>query len=176
MDENTLRAEILKRIEADGLILADDPAALARLKSLVERVRTALPGDVTDGIDVLFVFRESDQTAEEMQGCDGWLWWVCGLGRTRHALGVSIEVLDGDQDYCILVILHELSHLRSGQGHNAAFSNCLDRLIKQYNERTGEQIENDYSSIMRPGTVGRMDGAKVPRIGQKCRGWPLGKL
>lgn len=172
--DSELREQILDRLRGEGLVLADDPCALARLEGFLHRVKLALPGNALDDLDTIFVFRESDQR-EEFQGADGWLWWFDGMGKTRFALGVSIEVLEGDQNYAVLVVLHELAHLRSGQPHNACFSGCLDVLINQYNKATGEGIENDYSSVLRPDTVGRMDDGtkKIPKIGQKRRGLRL---
>ena len=167
------RKKILERLEGEGLVLDDNPAALARLEYLLERVRSVLAGDVAHELSALFTFRESEQVNEDWQGADGWLWWCSTPQQKFYAIGISSEVLeDTDENYIILVLLHEIAHLLSGQGHNAAFTGCLDKLLAEYNKKTGANIANDYAGIFPyPSTVGRFDsGKKVPRVGVRRRG------
>ena len=168
-----LRKYIGARLRGEGIVLCDDPAPMSRLEMLMERVQTAIPGNILDGLHTLFAFRESEQP-ENLQGNDGWFWWFDSPYGLFYAIGLSVETLEGDEDYCILVLLHEIAHLRSGQGHNASFSGCLDKLIAQYNRASGAHIVNDYTDILLPDSVVRMDAkgnpVKTPRIGTKRRG------
>ena len=62
-----------------------------------------------------------------------------------YAIGLATWTLE-NPPYFQLVFLHELAHVAVGGEHNAAFRAYLDSLIARFNEATGAQLVNDYSS------------------------------
>ena len=61
-------------------------------------------------------------------------------------IGLAEDVVTGDYDYLCLCLLHEAAHLKI-TGHGADFVRWLDRIIFEFNKRTGAELKPDLDYL-----------------------------
>lgn len=64
--------------------------------------------------------------------------------KMQCCLCIHKAAIERGREYTILVLLHELTHLLTDSSNPIVFHGLLDSLLRLYEARTGEHIENDY--------------------------------
>ena len=146
-------ARALRRIRRQGVIMCCDPAELIRVKKCILPVFWALEEVIrTAPLVALYLYRQVDQPpglrttgGTPMRSVDGIAWKDVTRDRGElHAIGLSCEALDRGPEYTQFLFLHELTHVLGNGEHSPEFHQQLDRLIEQFNRRTGGHVVNDY--------------------------------
>lgn len=94
----------------------------------------------TSSLSLIYLYRQSEQS-EEFADFDGRCYVSADCDTS--SIGLSVELLHADNDYCVMVILHELAHLLRVGDEN--FFRIMDELVQRYNSATKSMIANDYS-------------------------------
>lgn len=68
-----------------------------------------------------------------------------GSGDQRAIIGLATSAVSRGEDYTAFVLLHEIAHAATGDGHTMQFQQYLDYLILTYNAKYGTNLQNDYS-------------------------------
>ena len=150
-----LRADgqrVLRWIARQGVVMCNDPAERERAKSSLLPVFLALE-DVIRPLPLVaaYVYRQKDQPpgllttdGTPMRSVDGIAWVDVTPDKGKlHAIGLSCEALERGPGYTQFLFLHELTHVFGGGDHSTKFHKELDRLIAQFNQRTGGCLVND---------------------------------
>lgn len=145
--------DIARRLLLDqGIVLSDDPAALAKLRDVFTSIFLALHHEImARGTLSLVYCYDQDRQPPRISCCDGYSSVSERLtdGRRVSSVGVSVQALRYDRDYSVMLMLHELAHTlyKVPSEHGIAFHGHLDRLIAKYNAATGSNIANDYFGL-----------------------------
>lgn len=147
---------VLRWIARQGVVMCNDPAERERAKRSLLPVFLALE-DVIRPLPLvtLYLYRQEDQPSDllttdgvPVQNVDGITWKDVTKDRgALHAVGLSCELLGRGPEHFQLVFLHELAHVLGGGDHSTKFHQELDRLIAQFNQRTGGHIVNDRHGL-----------------------------
>lgn len=151
-----LRADgrrVLRWIRRQGVVMCCEPTEQERARDILLPAIRALE-DVIRPLPLVsvYLYRQTDQPSSlrttsgmPMRNVDGIEWVDATPDRgSLHAIGVSCEAIDKGATYAQMVFLHELTHIFGGWEHSPAFHRKLDRLIEQFNRRTGGHLVNDY--------------------------------
>lgn len=68
------------------------------------------------------------------------------MHKYRSAIGLDRSILDSDEDYLALLLLHELAHALGNLDHDDLYENFLNYLISIYNAAYDAHVTNDYDS------------------------------
>lgn len=147
-DHDTARRLLLDQ----GVVLADDPGAWAKLREVFTSVFLVLHREIMERGTLSLVYcYDQDKQPPRITGCDGYSSISEKLtdGRRVSSIGVSVQALFYSRDYAVMLILHELTHTLYWvpSEHGIAFHGHLDRLIAAYNAATGAAIRNDYYGL-----------------------------
>lgn len=146
-------ARILRWIRTQGVIMCCDPAERVRVKMYLLPVFWALEEVIRPvPLVALYLYRQADQPPSlqttgrtPMRSVDGIAWKDVTKDRGElYAIGLSCEALEQGPEYTQFLFLHELTHVLGNGDHSPEFHRQLDRLIEQFNRRTGGHIVNDY--------------------------------
>lgn len=142
------RAEALSQFSKDtGIIISDKQQGLDTLTKYLAEI---VPPDVLqlaqDRVDVFFSFSmvesgvDSDGRGGGVENTE--------TGRIVYLIGVAKEAVDRGRDYSVMVWLHELSHLITGEyGHSVPFHDYTNYLLLKVKEYSGVTIKNDYYGL-----------------------------
>lgn len=150
--------DIARRLLLDqGIVLSDDPAALAKLRDVFTSIFLALHREImARGTLSLVYCYDQDRQPSRISCCDGYSSVSERLtdGRRVSSAGLSVQALFYSRDYSTMVLLHELTHTlyKVPSEHGIAFHGHLDRLIARYNAATGAAVKNDYYGLEENGT------------------------
>lgn len=151
-----LRADgrrVLRWIRRQGVVVRCDSAEQRRAKEFLLPVFQVLEDVIRPlSLCAVYIYRQADQplslrttSGASMRDVDGIVWVDATPDRgSLHAIGLSVEALGRGPEYTRFLLLHELTHIFSGGKHNTEFHQRLDRLIEQFNRRTGGHLVNDY--------------------------------
>lgn len=144
-DHDTARRLLLEQ----GVVLADDPTAWAKLREVFTSVFLVLHREIMErGTLSLIYCYDQDKQPPRIAACDGYSSISEKLtdGRRVSSAGISVQALRYGRDYAVMVLLHELTHTlyRAPTEHGPEFHKHLDKLIAKYNASTGKRIKNDY--------------------------------
>lgn len=148
---NVVPPDFAESAKSSGLkrILTADVPTKKLINRIIFRVWRILGGATKQypfPIKGVFLFNAEECTGD-FDGCDG----MCmNQARTitadkRAMIGISTQAAARGEDYVSLVLLHEVSHAATGEGHTTQFHQYLDYLIMTYNAKYGTEIANDYS-------------------------------
>lgn len=145
--------QVLRWIRRQGVIMCYDTTKRERVKEYLLPVFMALE-DVIRPVPLvaLYLYRQADQPpglrttgGVPMRDVDGIEWKDVTRNRGElHAIGLSCEALEQGPEYTQFLFLHELTHVLGNGEHSPEFHRELDRLIEQFNRRTGGHIINNY--------------------------------
>ena len=66
----------------------------------------------------------------------------------KYALiGISKSALDKGEEYALMVLLHELTHVLSRSDNRMIFHGLLDGMILELNSKTGLHVVNDHGPV-----------------------------
>ena len=136
---------VLYRAEKDKSLatpLEPQPDEIEKLYQLYYRIKSAIGARCPelDYLDALYLFDEEE--AKRIQ-CDG---QCTHFKDGTTTIGILKDILV-DEEYTVLVLLHEIAHLRIPTQHHHRFHKYLDSLIQEYNEKYDRCIQNDYISL-----------------------------
>lgn len=136
------RDATMQRIKDDGIIMCFDKGEREKAKRLLYSVFRVLERELLESkLSLLYVYRQSEQSAK-FSAYDG-MCRIFGDNCKAAAIGLSVELLDGDQDYAAMVLIHEIAHMKYS-GDDPRFFEYMDELIAKYNGATGAHVVNDY--------------------------------
>ena len=147
------RDRILRWIQSQGGVLDVQEGATQKLRALLDRVFEALPDLLPElagrGLVDCHVYERDLQKKADLVQSDGTTWVdVTKHTGTLYSVWVASDVLEMEtDDYQVLVLLHEFSHVLHGGEHSRNFHAFLDGLLWQFNQATGSRIENDYDGL-----------------------------
>ena len=139
------RDAALQLVKADGLRLCFDMQERDKAKEIFLPILQVFEDELSNSpLSLIFLYKESEQTGE-FAYCDGLCYPFCNEEENREfsAIGVSVELINGDPDFRDMVILHEMTHLFYGKCEPGFFG-LMDILLRRFNEATGRSIKNDY--------------------------------
>ena len=142
------RAEALSQFSKDTqIVISDKQQGLDRLTEYLAEI---VPPDVLqlsqDRADVFFSFSMVESGVDS----DGYAGGVenAETGRIVYLIGVAEEAVYRGREYSVLVWLHELAHLITGEyGHSASFHDYTNYLLLKVKEYSGVIIKNDYYGL-----------------------------
>lgn len=139
-DRNTL----LQYVKADGFHISFDADIREKAKEIFFPVLQVFKDELSSSpLSLIFLYKASEQTGE-FAGCDGiWLSYNDEENREITTIGISIELINGSLDYCLMVILHQLTH-QFCNGCPQGFFGVMDTVFRRFNEATGRSFKNDY--------------------------------
>ena len=137
----------LRLIDRQGLIRCTDQHWVMEAKRLFLPIVIALQNVVMGSILALVYVYDQHQQPANLAKNDGYSSVSKRQtdGRRVASIGVSIQALQQGDEYAVMVLLHELTHILSSYPaeHGTEFHRTLDKLIARYNAATGAKIEND---------------------------------
>ena len=139
---------VLQWVSSQGIKISHDNTANQMLRYLADEVFSALGSEIDrDCLAAMFTYRQCQQV-EPYSDRDAmcWLDVTSDVGKL-YAIGVSVEALEYDFDYCVMLFLHELTHIAKGGEHGKVFHVYLDYLLSVYNSVTGSEMQNDYQGL-----------------------------
>ena len=147
-DHDVARQLLLKQ----GVVLSDDPAALAALREIFTSVFLCFHREIMERGTLALVYTyDQDRQPPRIAGCDGYssVSEKQRDGRRVSSVGVSVQALRYDRNYSVMLLLHELAHTLSvfPTEHGPEFHAYLDGLIARFNAATGAAIQNDYFGL-----------------------------
>lgn len=135
--------QVMEWAKTQGAVVCNDPKESQRLLDYIVPVGAVFP-DMVKQVNAIYVYRMEEQK-KKASGADGMHWKdVAGKNGTLHAIGISVEALDGGPEYAAFVFMHELAHMVTDDRHTTAFNEKLDEMIATYNQATGAGIVNDF--------------------------------
>lgn len=144
----------LRLLDRQGLVRCTDQQWVAEAKRLFLPIVVALRETIMGScLSLVYVYNQRQQPANLAKN-DGYssVSERQKDGRRVASIGVSVQALKRGEEYASLVLLHELTHVLKSYpvDHGVEFHRELDRLIAQYNQRTGGHVVNDrYGLPMR---------------------------
>lgn len=136
---------VLRWIERQGAVFYSGKLERETAKRYLRDMPVVFP-ELVGELSAIYLYRQSEQATEHLRKCDGIIWrdvTMDGFG-TLYAVGISLEAIERGKEYTELLFLHELCHIHVSGDHGPEFHRELDRLIEQFNRRTGEHLVNDY--------------------------------
>ena len=141
----------IKFVQDQGVIICFDPAEWEFAKRTFAQITSIfLPDLLCSALSLVYVY-DQDAQPPEISKCDGRssVSERQSDGRRVASVGISLQALHYREDYAILILLHELTHILSGfpSEHGPEFHAYLDKLIARYNAATGATVQNDYFGL-----------------------------
>ena len=155
------RDTALRLVKEGGIRLCFDMQERNKAKETFLPILRVFKDELSNSpLSLIFLYKESEQMGE-FAYCDG---LCCPFyneeeNREFSAIGVSVELINGDPDFRDMVILHELTHLFYGQCEPGFFG-LMDILIRRFNKATRRSIENDYYERLSDTLVKTVRGGK----------------
>lgn len=161
MDANMMleadRKRLRRWLQSEGVVLCEDPEALALARPVFLSVAETFPAYIPDCVQDFYVYRCSEQP-EDLQSMDGINWKDCTRDAGNlYSIGLSVEALEKGTAYAIMICLHEMCHalcdiaeIGGDDDHDERFHSILDGLISRYNCQNGTAVENDYFGLESP--------------------------
>lgn len=137
----------LRLLDQQGLVRCMDPHWLAEAKRLFLEIIVALRETVMSSCLSLVYCYDQQKQPPNIAKCDGYSSVSEHLrdGRKVASIGVSIQALQQGDAHALLILLHETAHILGSYPveHGVEFHEQLDKLIAQFNQRTGGRLVND---------------------------------
>lgn len=136
---------VLRWIERQGAVFYPGKLERETAKRYLRDVPVVFP-ELVGELSAIYLYRQDEQATERLRKSDAIIWkdvTLDGFG-TLYAVGISLEAIERGEEYTQFLFLHELAHVISGGEHTPEFHRQLDRLIDQFNRRTGGHLSNDY--------------------------------
>lgn len=130
----------LRYVHEQGIKICTDGSERERAMLFLLPIFQVFRDEIShSSLALVYLYRQSEQNAEFSE-IDG----QCNISADcdTSAIGLSVELLHADNDYCVMVALHELAHLLQNGEEN--FFRVMDELVQKYNTVTGSRIVNDY--------------------------------
>ena len=148
----------LELVREQGIRICLDPAE----RELAKRIFTPLsavfwPDLLCSCLSLVYVYDQGAQSPA-VKKCDGYssVSERQNDGRRVASIGISLQALHAEEDYAVLIFLHELCHVLYGvPPHGRRFHQKLDLLIERYNRATGAAVSNDYFGLAENAQKGR---------------------
>lgn len=138
----------LRLLDRQGLIRCTDPHWVAEAKRLFLPVVIAMRDDVMGSVLSLVYCYDQRQQPPALAKNDGYSSVSKRQtdGRRVASIGISVQAIQQGDGYATMILLHELAHILRAypSEHGPEFHRELDRMIEQFNRRTGGHIVNDY--------------------------------
>lgn len=138
---NSNHETALRYVHEQGIKICTDETERERAMLFLLPIFQVFYDEIShSSLSLIYLYRQSEQSAE-FADFDG----QCNISANcdTSAIGLSVELLHADNDYCVMVALHELAHLLQNGEEN--FFRVMDELVQKYNAATGSRIINDYS-------------------------------
>ncbi len=142
----------LRWIRQRGVIMCRDPVERVKASKFILPVFQALEDVIRPmPLVALYLYWQADQPSSlrttggtPMRDVDGIEWVDATPDRGNlHVIGLSVEALGRGPEYTQFLLLHELAHIDGDGEHTPEFHRQLDRMIEQFNRRTGGHLVND---------------------------------
>lgn len=138
----------LELVRQQGVRICCDPAELELARrTFLHITKTFFPELLCSCLSLVYIY-DMDEQPPALSMCDGRasISETFPDGRQVASIGISLQALHAGEDYSILILLHELTHVLSGfpSEHGPEFHAYLDRLVERYNLETRSSIVNDY--------------------------------
>jgi len=130
----------LRYVHEQGIKICTDESERERAMLFLLPIFQVFYDEISrSSLSLIYLYRQSEQSVEFSE-IDG----QCNISADcdTSAIGLSVELLHADNDYCIMVALHELAHLLQNGEEN--FFRVMDELVQKYNSVTNSMIVNDY--------------------------------
>lgn len=148
---NSVPAGFLDTVKGDGLkrIVPADATTSKLIMQIVIRVWRILAGTAP-----LYPYTIAGLFLYDHNECEGEFAITHGIclqqrrktnGEQRAIIGLTTAAVSRGEDYTAFVLLHEIAHAATGDGHTMQFQQYLDYLIMTYNAKYGTNLQNDYS-------------------------------
>ena len=145
--------DILKEETGKGLReLCRNTRTLARYVTALNMVLPVFSSELAERELVGFFIWVNAEAGGIYADCDGMtIWQTNDAGRTRYAVGLSDHALAYGLDNTLFVLIHELAHVlypaEENNGHTRHFHAGLDKMLKQFADETGIELQNDYDGL-----------------------------
>lgn len=158
-DLSQLRADgrrVLSWIRRQGVTMCADSAKKDQVAEYLLPVFQAMEDIIRPlPLVAVYLYRQEDQPpglmttdGKPMREVDGISWKDVTTDKGElYAIGLSLEAIGRGPEYLRFLFLHELAHIFGGVDHSWRFHRQLDRLIAEFNQRTGGNIVNDRCGI-----------------------------
>lgn len=160
------KAKAYRFLAENGIQLCFDSDKMKLLKLLFTSIFFALREEIfTSNLSLVYLYRQSEQS-DKFAGEDG----LCNISVEYEttSIGISVEALEYDLDYAVMVLIHEITHLLC-KGTSTDFFMRMDKLLYKYNRFTNSRICNDYleKEIRQFAVDSRSGVIRVPKSNRK---------
>ena len=131
----------INAVQGEGIKICYDQEAREMLRIFLLPLVKVFHCEITESrLSLIYLYRQSEQI-EKFSKCDG----QCNIFDVPPvaAIGLSIEMMQGEWEYAVMVFIHELTHLKY-LGTDERFFPYMDELLKRFNDEMGTRITNDY--------------------------------
>jgi len=136
-------------LKKQGVVFCYEEPLQRKMNDCVSQVSKVFK-DLVELVAVFYVYDLEKQKRKGNEYFDAEFWFnTLQNGKMLFAIGLSTKALNEGAEYSTLCLLHELTHLQMPEenNHNMKFHSLLNRMIRHFNDATGQNIKNDYDQL-----------------------------
>ena len=145
---------IIDYIQNQGVVILRDAVQMAELHSIICKDLVPIlaeEGETARKINAIYLYDMDAQPPEVNEHThDAICWWhQTGDDGVLYAIGISTQALACGEQYTALCFLHELTHVKTAEGHTPTFYRLLDAVLERCRELTGILVFSDQDAAGR---------------------------